>query len=171
MARTKQTAMKCTGGKQRPSRLLATKAAMAAQPKSGSKKPRRYQPGTVAIREIKRLQGTSERLVPKAPSSRLIREIQLEYKRDIRATRDSDDAQMEMAENYLVGLMDDSCLPAIHRKRQTIMPKDMLLAMKIQKEDLWQVPYIRPKHLRDLDRKRVTPGMMATARCIRGERS
>ena len=57
MARTKQTARKSTGGKA-PRKQLATKAARKSAPSTGGvKKPHRYRPGTVALREIRRLVG------------------------------------------------------------------------------------------------------------------
>ena len=53
MARTKQTARKSTGGKA-PRKQLATKAARKSAPTTGGvKKPHRYRPGTVALREIR----------------------------------------------------------------------------------------------------------------------
>lgn len=53
MARTKQTARKSTGGKA-PRKQLATKAARKSAPATGGvKKPHRYRPGTVALRESK----------------------------------------------------------------------------------------------------------------------
>ena len=55
MARTKQTARKSTGGKA-PRKQLATKAARKSAPTTGGvKKPHRYRPGTVALREIRRV--------------------------------------------------------------------------------------------------------------------
>ena len=52
MARTKQTARKSTGGVA-PRKQLATKAARQSAPQTGgNKKPFRYRPGTVALREI-----------------------------------------------------------------------------------------------------------------------
>ena len=54
MARTKQTARFSTGGKA-PRKQLATKAARkSAKATGGVKKPHRYRPGTVALREIRR---------------------------------------------------------------------------------------------------------------------
>jgi histone H3 len=51
MARTKQTARKSTGGKA-PRKQLATKAARKSAPATGGvKKPHRYRPSTVALRE------------------------------------------------------------------------------------------------------------------------
>lgn len=168
MARTKQTARKSTGGK-KPREQLATKASKAAHAKSGSKKPYRYRPGTVAIQEMKRLQSTTAKLVPRAPFVRLIREEQLNYLRDVRGTAASDDALIEMAEDYLVGLMDHSCLLAIHRKKKTIYPKDMVLAMKIRGETRWPVAYLTKRRLEEIDKENAK--LAQTARRIRGERS
>ncbi|KAI6096777.1 histone-fold-containing protein [Pisolithus croceorrhizus] len=82
MARTKQTARKTTGGKA-PRKQLATKAARktAAQaPTGGVKKPHRFRPGTVALREIRRYQKSTELLIRKLPFQRLVREIAQDFK-------------------------------------------------------------------------------------------
>jgi len=84
MARTKQTARKSTGGKA-PRKHLATKAARKSAPTSGGvKKPHRYRPGTVALREIRRFQKSTELLIRKLPFQRLVREIAQEFKTDLR---------------------------------------------------------------------------------------
>ena len=65
MARTKQTARKSTGGKA-PRKQLATKAARKSAPATGGvKKPHRYRPGTVALREIRKFQKSTELLIRK----------------------------------------------------------------------------------------------------------
>src|SRR5258708_16983144 len=75
MARTKQTARKSTGGKA-PRKQLATKAARKSAPATGGvKKPHRFRPGTVALREIRRYQKSTELLIRKLPFQRLVREI------------------------------------------------------------------------------------------------
>src|SRR3954462_5253169 len=75
MARTKQTARKSTGGKA-PRKQLATKAARKSAPATGGvKKPHRYRPGTVALREIRRYQKSTDLLIRKLPFQRLVREI------------------------------------------------------------------------------------------------
>merc|ERR1712172_439946 len=75
MARTKQTARKSTGGKA-PRKQLATKAARKSAPSTGGvKKPHRYRPGTVALREIRRYQKSTELLIRKLPFQRLVREM------------------------------------------------------------------------------------------------
>ena len=73
MARTKQTARKSTGGKA-PRKVLATKAAATAMP-VGVMKPHRYRPGTVALREIRRYQKSTELLFRKMAFRRLVLEI------------------------------------------------------------------------------------------------
>ncbi|TKR58702.1 hypothetical protein L596_030113 [Steinernema carpocapsae] len=71
MARTKQTARKSTGGKA-PRKQLSTKAARKSAPSSGGvKKPHRYRPGTVALREIRKYQKSTELLIRKLPFQRL----------------------------------------------------------------------------------------------------
>merc|ERR1739842_107624 len=82
MARTKQTARKSTGGKA-PRKQLATKAARKSAP-AGVKKPHRSRPGTVALREIRRYQKSTELLIRKLPFQRLVREIAQDFKTDLR---------------------------------------------------------------------------------------
>ena len=73
MARTKQTARKSTGGKA-PRKQLATKAARKSAPATGGvKKPHRYRPDTVALREIRRYQKSTELLIRKLPFQTLQR--------------------------------------------------------------------------------------------------
>ena len=84
MARTKQTARKSTGGKA-PRKQLATKAARKSAPATGGiKKPHRFRPGTVALREIRRYQKSTELLIRKLPFQRLVREIAQDFKTDLR---------------------------------------------------------------------------------------
>lgn len=134
MARTKQTARKHTGGKA-PRKHIGQKTARKTAAKSGGmKKPHRYRPGTVALREIRRYQKSTELLIRKLPFQRLVREIASEYKNDLRFQSSAVLALQEAAESYMVGLFEDTNLCAIHAKRVTIMPKDMQLARRIRGE-------------------------------------
>ena len=134
MARTKQTARKSTGGKA-PRKQLATKAARKSAPATGGvKKPHRYRPGTVALREIRRYQKSTELLIRKLPFQRLVREIAQDFKTDLRFQSSAVLALQEASEAYLVGLFEDTNLCAIHAKRVTIMPKDIQLARRIRGE-------------------------------------
>ncbi|XP_065400381.1 histone H3.1 isoform X1 [Macaca fascicularis] len=104
MARTKQTARKSTGGKA-PRKQLATKAARKSAPATGGvKKPHRYRPGTVALREIRRYQKSTELLIRKLPFQRLVREIAQDFKTDLRFQSSAVMALQEACEAYLVGV-------------------------------------------------------------------
>ncbi|XP_056605232.1 uncharacterized protein LOC130421408 [Triplophysa dalaica] len=110
MARTKQTARKSTGGKA-PRKQLATKAARKSAPATGGvKKPHRYRPGTVALREIRRYQKSTELLIRKLPFQRLVREIAQDFKTDLRFQSSAVMALQESSEAYLVGLFEDTNL-------------------------------------------------------------
>ena len=100
----------------------------------GVKKPHRYRPGTVALREIRRYQKSTELLIRKLPFQRLVREVAQDYKTDLRFQGSAVLALQESAEAYLVGLFEDTNLAAIHAKRVTIMPKDIQLARRIRGE-------------------------------------
>ena len=134
MARTKQNARKSTGGKA-PRKQLATKAARKSQPATGGiKKPHRFRPDTVALREIRWSQKSTDLLIRRLPFQRLVREIAQEFKSDLRFQTSAVQAIQEAAEAYLLGLFEDTNLCAIHAKRVTIMPKDMQLARRIRGE-------------------------------------
>jgi histone H3 len=137
MARVKQTARKSTGGKA-PRKQLATKAAqkysggLPCPPKPP--KPHRYRPGTVALREIRRYQKSTDLLIRKLPFQRLVREIAQDFRQDLRFQSTAILALQEASEAYLVGLFEDVNLIAMHAKRVTIFAKDMQLARRIRGE-------------------------------------
>src|SRR4051794_33569947 len=106
MARTKQTARKSTGGKApRKSHAAGSKKAARktqVQGAGGIKKPHRFRPGTVALREIRRYQKSTELLIRKLPFQRLVREIAQDFKTDLRFQAAAIAALQEAAEAYLV---------------------------------------------------------------------
>ncbi|KAF9884077.1 histone H3.1 [Aspergillus nanangensis] len=134
MARTKQTARKTTGGKA-PRKQLASKAFRKAAPSTGGvKKPHRYKPGTVALREIRRYQKGTELLIRKLPFQRLVREIAQDYKSDLRFQSPALGALQEATEAYITSLFEDTNLCAIHARRVTIQSKDIQLARRLRGE-------------------------------------
>ena len=101
----------------------------------GKPKPQRYQLGTVALREIWRYQKSTELLIRKLPFQRLVREIAQDLgKMSIRFQSGAIIALQEASKAYLVGLLEDSNLCAVHAKRVTIMLKDIQLARHIRGE-------------------------------------
>lgn len=110
-------------------------AARRSQPESGQKKkPHRYRPGTVALREIRRYQKSTDLLLRCRPFQRLVREIAQDYQNDLRFQSTALRALQEASEAYLVRLFEDANLCAIHAKRVTIMPKDIQMARRIRGE-------------------------------------
>ena len=111
-----------------------TKETKTKETNTGLKKQHRYRPGTVALREIRRYQKSTELLIRKLPFQRLVREIAQDFKTDLRFQGSAVLALQEASEAYLVGLFEDTNLCAIHAKRVTIMPKDMQLSRRIRGE-------------------------------------
>lgn len=100
-----------------------------------SQRPRRrFRPGTVALREIRRYQRSSNLLMRKAPFRRLVQEIAQDMRDDIRFQSLAILALQEACEAHLIGLFEDTNLCALHAKRVTIMPRDMQLARRIRGE-------------------------------------
>ena len=119
------------------------------------KKPHRYRPGTVALREIRRFQKSTQLLIPKMPFQRVVKEIAKDLNRekneairkmakklkteiapkpDLRFQSAAIGALQAASEAYLTALFEDANLCAIHAKRVTIMPKDIQLAKRIRGE-------------------------------------
>jgi len=109
------------------------RAAQKTVPSGGGiKKPHRFRPGTVALREIRRYQKSYDLLLRKLPFQRLVREIAQNFKTELRFQASAIAALQEAAEAYLVGILEEANLCAIHAKRVTLMPKDIVLALKIR---------------------------------------
>lgn len=121
----------------------ARRESVATAPKQGRSssvreerghKVRRFRPGTRALREIRHFQKTTGFLIRKLPFARLVREVasylQPEY--ELRWRDTAMEALQEAAEDYLVALLEDANLCAVHAKRVTCMVKDIQLARRIR---------------------------------------
>lgn len=128
MARTKQTARKSTGGKAPRKNVTAVRGTGG---QGGIKKSHRFRPGTVALREIRRYQKSTELLIRRLPFQRLVRQIAQDFSTDLRFQKAAMGALQESTEAFLVTLFEDANLCAIHAKRVTIMPKDIHLARRL----------------------------------------
>ena len=93
---------------------------------------RRYRPGTVALRQIRKYQRSTDLLIAKLPFRRLVREIATNIDNQKRFQATALQAIQEAAEAFLVGLLEEANLCAIHAKRVTLMSKDIQLARKIR---------------------------------------
>jgi histone H3/H4 len=112
---------------------------------------RRYRPGTVALREIRQYQKTTNLLIRKLPFARLVVDVKVQVKEvanDITGLWIGTDplrwqshailALQEATEAFMIHLFEDAYkvlirnLCAIHAKRVTIMQKDIQLARRIR---------------------------------------
>lgn len=135
-ARSKQTTTSRKSLETTHRKVVAHKVRKSQKPQVGGvKKPHRFRPGTVALREIRRYQKSTELLMRKLPFARLTREITQEFARSDYEKRFQAAAILgfqEACEAYLVGLFEDTNLLAIHAKRVTVMPKDIQLASQVR---------------------------------------
>jgi len=138
----KSTARKSTGGKApRKSAPAANRSAVADREERTGKK-KRFRPGTVALREIRKYQKSTDLLIQKLPFSRVVREVAMDMITDdgqgyddgrgLRWQSSAILALQEATEAYLVHLFEDANLCAIHAKRVTIMQRDIQLARRIR---------------------------------------
>ncbi|KIV98684.1 histone H3 [Verruconis gallopava] len=133
--KAKEAARKAAQGGKAPRKQLAAKTSRKSALRNGGvKKPHRYKPGTVALREIRRYQKSTELLIRKLPFQRLVREIAQDLKSDLRFQSSAISALQETAEAYLASLFEDTNICAIHAKRVTIQSKDIQLARRLRGE-------------------------------------
>ena len=130
MARTRQNAKKSSGGKI-PRMNLSTKAAKSMN--RNIHKKRYYRPGTVALREIRKYQKSTDLLIRKLPFQRLVREIAADLKTDLYPKFKSTalSALQESTESFLCNVLETTNMCAIHSNRVTLMVKDIQLAHHI----------------------------------------
>ena len=137
MARTKQVARRSPF--QRVGHVAMKPTVSRPQPvtpavHANSLKKKKFRPGTVALREIRKFQRSTDLVLLKLPFARLCREILRDVHSQMRVSPVAFAALQEACEAYIVQLYEDSNLLAIHGKRVTIMPKDMQLARRIRGE-------------------------------------
>ncbi|KAE8228031.1 hypothetical protein CF326_g7055 [Tilletia indica] len=130
----RQVARKSTGGKATRAKLARLSQFSAGNNIGGLKRPHRYKPGTLALREIRRYQKSTELLIRKLPFQRLVKEIVQNYWADLRVQSSAISALQEATEAYIVELFEDVNLAAIHAKRVTILPRDIQLARRLRGE-------------------------------------
>ena len=108
---------------------------VAVKPVAQLKKPHRFRAGTVALREIRKYQKSTEMLCRNTPFRRLVKEIMHEFNTNMRLQEKAAVALQEGAEAYLAGLFTDGNLEALHAKRVTLMPKDIKIARTIRRDE------------------------------------
>lgn len=140
MARTKNTPIRKSPGKRprkdkiskssphAPADILKQPHRRAVTEHPLKKKKRRFKSGTVALREIRKQQKSTQNLIPRASFGRLVREIAQAYKSDLRFTASALAAVQSAAETYLVRAFEQANILALHGKRVTVSAKDITTA-------------------------------------------
>ncbi|TEY54961.1 hypothetical protein BOTCAL_0234g00160 [Botryotinia calthae] len=100
---------------------------------NAKKRKWRFKPGTVALREIRQYQMTTELCIPKLPFRRLVKEIMHSHCPGFRIQSSALAALQEAAESTIVTEFEMTNLCAIHAKRVTIQAKDMVLVRRLRK--------------------------------------
>ena len=116
-----------------------TKYRVPLPPKGGVRKPRRFRPGTVALREIRKYQKSSDLLIRKIPFQRLVREVCREFEKtlgyQLRFQSTALLALQEGSEAYLVNMFSQCNDICLHSKRLTLQVKDILLWKRLHNID------------------------------------
>lgn len=104
--------------------------------KKSTPKPKVYNLHSVLTKhilaEIKNYQSSTELVINKATFQNLTLEILKNYKLNYNIQAAAISALQEATESFLIGLFEDTNLCAIHAKRVTITPKDILLAKRFR---------------------------------------
>lgn len=129
MARVKQLELK-TGGK-KPSKAISSKAPRKSTPSTLSQSKPKFRPGALALREIRKYQKSCDLLIRKQPFQRLVRHL-TSFNDGFRFQAAALVIFQEAAENFLIGLMEDAYRCAVHAKRVTLLPRDLVLIYKIK---------------------------------------
>ena len=120
-------------------RLDGSKIRVPFPPKGKVRKPRRFRPGTIALREIRKYQKSYDLLIRKLPFQRLVREICQEYSKtlgfDLRFQSTALLALQEGSEAYLVNMFSQCNDICLHTKRVTLKPKDIQLWKRLHNID------------------------------------
>ena len=98
----------------------------------GKREAKKNKRGMKALREIRKFQSLTELLIRKLPFQRLIRELIHARQSDLKVQGLAIKAFQEAQEVFLVGLLEQVNLYAIHMKFVTIMPKDIQLVRRIR---------------------------------------
>ena len=95
------------------------------------RKPHRFKPGTVALRQIRKYQRSTEKLIPRAPFVKVCKKAandsanMTSFPSGVRMTNIAIDCLQEGIEANLVKLFENGNIICIHRGRITVTAKDL----------------------------------------------
>ena len=97
-------------------------------------KQRKIQWGMQALKEIQKYQKGVDLLIRRVPFQSLVKEIVQKQRERLKLQSSAVLALQEAGEAFLVGLLEQANICAIHAKWETIMPKDIQLAHRIRRD-------------------------------------
>jgi histone H3 len=100
------------------------------------KPPRKARPGTVALREIRYYQKSTELLIPQQPFRKLCVQILRAKSDSCRLDLGALQALQQTAESFLVGLFEDAQVVAIHANRVTVKSEDLQLTRRLRGREM-----------------------------------
>ena len=95
--------------------------------KEEGEKIKRTRRGLKALQEIRKYQSSTELLIQRLPFQRVVKEIIQKIREDLQLQSMAIMALQEAGETFVIGLLEQSNLCALHAKQVMIMPKDIQL--------------------------------------------
>eukprot|EP01062_Namystynia_karyoxenos_P048921 TRINITY_DN3737_c0_g1_i6.p2 TRINITY_DN3737_c0_g1~~TRINITY_DN3737_c0_g1_i6.p2 ORF type:complete len:134 (+),score=54.35 TRINITY_DN3737_c0_g1_i6:78-479(+) len=129
MARTAASAKKSA-----PKSPKGPKKSKAKKERKAGGKKRRWRSGTVALRQIRKLQRSTKLVLRRAPLQRMVREKTLRYKAPVLFRKSALAAVQEATEGYAVHLFEHAVILQLHRKRKTLTKRDLEYTRRIRGE-------------------------------------
>lgn len=114
-----------------PTKNKTKKVTRSTTSNGNTKKPHRFRPGTVALREIRRYQKTTDSLTQFAPFERYVRTNCKKYTEHLQFAGGSLQFLHEVMEHNLVDLLTKTQHEALHANRTSINPKDIHMVHKL----------------------------------------
>ena len=89
-------------------------------------KTRRYNPGTLVLKEIKKLQKVyNKKIIAKVPFDKVVREVFIEKNCDSKISKQVFTVLQYYLESYLIDILHQSNLAALHAGRLKVIPEDI----------------------------------------------
>lgn len=107
-------------GKVLPKHPLTAKGARVSGPGGRFKRPHKWRSGTVALREIRKQQMSTDLIFPFLSFERVTREVAQDYKTDLRFTRNALLSIQEAAEAHVIKRLRDAGIVMVAQKQVTL---------------------------------------------------
>lgn len=132
MARTKADSQ--TKSSSQSSKSVKSKSASkSGQVEQKERKPVRYRPGTVALRNIRKYQKNYDPLLSKAPFRRLVRQYAQEMRPDLKFSENAMTSLQELSENHLQRMISQAYVITLGNDRIKLRANDLEMVQRIRR--------------------------------------